>query len=101
MAARGGVTRVVVNAGLMQKVSQTSAVRAALRAEANRIAGRARQIEASESDGDQASITVREGVRPRGRAYANVESDDVDGEFGTSKTERRRTLGRAANIGGQ
>ncbi len=96
MAALGRVTRLTVSRGLMQRVSQTTQVRDALRAQANRIAARARQLDAA--DGGGARISVRDGIRPQGRAYANVISDDAAGEFGTSKTSRRRTLGRAANI---
>lgn len=99
MASRGGVTRVVVHPGLLPRVSQAAPVRAVLRQHAEQVAARARQIVAAEGGGD-ASITVRDGVRPGGRSYANVESTDADGEFGTSRTERRRTLGRAADIRG-
>lgn len=90
--------RVVVNYGNLQRASALPAVRAALRARAEQIASRARQIDSSE--GGRADITVVEKIRPRGRATADVVSDDVDGEYGTSKTARRRTLGRAADIGG-
>ncbi len=94
--ARSRVTRIVVNRGIVQRVSQLAPVRSGLRSAATRIAGRARQIDSSE--GGAARISVVDGIRPGGRAYANVVSDDVGGEFGSSKVSRRRTLGRAANI---
>lgn len=97
--ATSRVTRVVVNQGNLQRVSQLAHVRAALRTRADAIANRARQIDSTE--GGNARITVVEKIRPRGRATADVVSDDVEGEFGSSKTARRRTLGRAADIGGQ
>lgn len=97
--ATSRVTRVVVNRGNLERVSLLSPVRAALRSRAEQIASRARQIDSSE--GGNADITIVEKIRPRGRATADVVSDNVDGEYGTSKTARRRTLGRAADIGGQ
>lgn len=96
--ATSRVTRIVVFPRIVQRVSVVPEVRAALRAKAAQVAARARQIDASEGGG--ATITVEEGIRPGGRAYANVVSDDADGEYGTSRTARRRTLGRAADIGG-
>lgn len=88
--------RVVVNRGILQRVSQVSAVRTALHTQAALIAARARQIDSSE--GGRSTIRIVDGIRPGGRAYSNVVSDNVDAEFGTSKTARRRTLGRAADI---
>lgn len=96
--ATSRVTKIVVHRGIVQRVSQMPVVRTALRTQAALIASRARQIDSSEGGG--ATIVIVDGVRPSGRAYANVVSDDADGEFGTSRTARRRTLGRAANIGG-
>jgi hypothetical protein len=90
--------RIVTNYEGIGAVMRLPQVRRALRAQADRVAARARSIDASE--GGNARITVVEGTRPKGRAFARVVSDDVDGEFGSSKTARRRTLGRAADIGG-
>lgn len=97
--ATSRITRAVVNRGIVQRVSALPAVRTALRTQAALIASRARQID--QSEGAASTITIVDGIRPGGRAYANVVSDNVDGEYGTSKTARRRTLGRAADIGGQ
>lgn len=97
MASQSRVVRMVINAGILQRASQTTVVRDALRARARQIASRAKQLDSTEGEGS-ATIFVVEGIRPGGRAYANVTSTDVSGEFGTSKTARRRTLGRAADI---
>lgn len=97
--ATSKVTRVVVNRGIVQTVSRLAAVQTALRTQGALIAARARQIEAAE--GDNTTITLVSGIRPGGRAYTNVVSDNPAGEYGTSKTSRRRALGRAADIGGQ
>jgi hypothetical protein len=93
MIARVRVKQSYEGIGEVMRLPQ---VRAALRKQAEGIAARARSLDRSE--GGDATISVVEGTRPRGRAFARVVSDDVDGEFGTSKTARRRTLGRAANL---
>lgn len=78
-----------------RRIVALPSVRAALRARAQAIAGRARVIAATETP--DASIGMEEGTRPQGRTYARVTSDDPEGEFGTEKRARRRVLGRAAN----
>lgn len=88
--------RVVPNYRGIGEVLRLPVVRAELRNQASRIASRARSLDAAE--GGDAQIAVSDGTRPRGRAYARVSSTDVEGEWGTSKTARRRTLGRAADI---
>lgn len=90
--ATARVTKVSVNRGIVQRVSQIPAVRTALRTRAALIASRARQLD------PDAKIVIVDGVRPGGRAYANVVSDNVEGEWGSSKTHRRRALGQAADI---
>ncbi len=86
--------RVEIDQAAVGAVMRSAYVRAALRARAQAIANAARAIESSE--GGRATIEAGEGTRPQGRPYGRVTSDGVDGEWGTSKTERRRTLGRAA-----
>ena len=44
-------------------------------------------------------ITTVAGTRPGGRQYVNVIGDNVEQEWGSSRTERRRILGRAAEGG--
>ena len=43
----------------------------------------------------EAEFTIEEDIRPKGRPVARVVCDNPDQEWGTSKTERRRILGRA------
>jgi hypothetical protein len=68
--------------------------RAALEAKARKVQSRAEGIASSE--GVDLSAKVTSGVRPKGRPYARVSSDNVAQEFGNSKTARRRIMGRAA-----
>ena len=68
-------------------------VREGLREKADEIASRARRIDPEFGEG----VRVEDGTRPRGRPYSRVVHDTgADMEFGSSKTERRRVLGRAA-----
>lgn len=71
-------------------------VRRALRKRAQGIAQRARGI--ANAEGVEASISVEEGVRPKGRRYARVVSDRADAEWGNRNEVRRNILGRAANL---
>lgn len=64
-----------------------------LQAKADKVAARAKSLAASEDV--EMNITTVSGVRPKGRAYVNVVGDNADQEFGTSRTARRRILGRA------
>jgi hypothetical protein len=50
----------------------------------------------AKAEGVEMNVTTVAGVRPGGRPFVNVVSDNADQEFGTSKTSRRRILGRAA-----
>lgn len=56
-------------------------------------AARAQAI--TNAEGGKARITVQSGIRPGGRAYANIVSDRPDEEYGTASTPRIRALGRA------
>lgn len=66
----------------------------ALRAEAERVAARARAI--ADTEGVEMTVTVESGTRPGGRQFANVVGDNVEQEWGSDRTGRRRILGRAA-----
>lgn len=72
-------------------------VAAHLQVVANRVAARAKSIAAAE-DVDMEVTTVA-GVRPKGRPFVNVITNNAEQEFGSSRTERRRILGRAAEQG--
>lgn len=72
-------------------------VTAALEALARQIATTAQRIadEETPSGGRKPKFSIEKGVRPKGRGYVRVVSDDPDSEFGTYKVQRRRYLGRA------
>lgn len=72
-------------------------VAAHLQVVADRVAKRAAGIAASE--GVEMTIGTVAGIRPKGRPFVNVVADNADQEFGTSRTGRRRILGRAAEGG--
>ena len=64
---------------------------------AARIKKRAEGI--AKDEGVEMEVTTQAGVRPGGRPFVNVISDNADQEFGTSRTRRRRVLGRAGDAG--
>lgn len=72
-------------------------VRQALARQAEQIATRARALNAAE--GIKAEVGTESGTNGRGRPYSRITSTAADAEFGTSKTARRRVLGRAAEQG--
>lgn len=80
---------------LFEEANQNSMVRARVKDRTARIAARARRIDRSENAG-RATITVEHEVLPNGRFVGAVQTDDVSGEYGDSRTARRRTLRRAA-----
>lgn len=82
---------------MYEQIMRNPKVQADIRAVAVRKASRARAI--TEAEGGEAEITVETGIRPAGRAYSNIVSNRPDEEFGTSKTARRRALGRASREG--
>ncbi|MBW8171795.1 hypothetical protein K0651_01865 [Ornithinimicrobium sp. Arc0846-15] len=79
----------------IERAMQAPAVRAGLSARADKVSTRAKAIAASE-DVDM-KIQRRDGTRPKGRPYSRVSTDNADQEWGTSNTEKRRVLGRAAS----
>ncbi|MBL3670808.1 HK97 gp10 family phage protein [Streptomyces sp. M2CJ-2] len=87
----------------LPEVMRSQQVRGALRKTAEEIVPRAKALARSEIGAEFAdSITVSEEIRPRGRPTAKVIADREDAsdhEYGSSSTERRRVLGRAARTG--
>ncbi len=79
---------------LFREANQTALLRAKVRDRNERIAARARRIDQAENKG-RATIRTSYEVLPNGRFVARTETDDVSGEFGDSRTKRRRTLRRA------
>lgn len=94
--------RIVFDERGLKEIVRLPKVRAALKARAEEIAGAARSMAASEiDDGFASEIEVSEEVRPSGRPTAKVvakRADAADHEWGSSNTERRRILGRAAGV---
>lgn len=64
---------------------------------ADRVAARAKGLAAAE--GVEMEIKTVSGVRPKGRPYVNVVSDNPDQEFGSSRSAKYRILGRAGEGG--
>lgn len=73
---------------------QSAPVRAALAKRRDAIAQRAGALASAEKV--TPDITTSEGTRPQGRPYARISADAAQ-EWGTSRTARRRILGRAAD----
>lgn len=80
--------------GLIGEAMRSDAVRAGLRARALKVQGTAEGL--ARADDVELESRVTEGTRPKGRPYARVESSNVDQEYGSSTTARRRILGRSA-----
>ena len=85
-----------ISSDLIERAMQSQPVRDSLASRARTIASRADSLGASEDV--EINARVVEGTRPKGRPYANVESDNVGQEWGSRYTERRRILGRAAGL---
>ena len=85
-----------ISSDLIEQAMQSKVVREALAAKARTLASRANSL--GSSGGVDMNANVREGTRPKGRPFANVESPNVSQEWGDSNTERRRILGRT--VGG-
>ncbi len=82
---------------------RSAQVRRALREVADAIEPRAKSLARAEVSEEFAeAIYVEEETRPRGRPTARVIADRDDGEaveFGDTNQDRRRILGRAAQVG--
>lgn len=76
-------------------VNQTPQVKAAVRAKAQQIANKAVALDKVEGDG-KLSVRLVDRTLANGRSVTEVHSDDVEGEYGTSRTKRRAFLRRAA-----
>ena len=78
---------------MFNQINRNRQVRAHLLKVARARAARAQAI--TNAEGGKARITVKSGIRPGGRAYANIVSDSPAEEYGTETTPRIRALGRA------
>lgn len=79
---------------MYKKINRLPALQQRGIAKARRIAATAQAI--TNSEGGSARITVVSGIRPGGRAFAQVVSSSRDEEYGTETTPRIRAIGRAA-----
>lgn len=79
----------------VQKLLQSPGVRAKLRQVRDRKARAVHGLAAAE--GARVTVTLSDGVRPKGRPYARISIPATD-EFGDSKTRRLRLLGRVVNL---
>lgn len=85
---------IVISDNLIRKAMHQPGVKAHMQVIADRRKKRAEQI--AKAEGVEMNVTTIAGTRPGGRPFVNVVADNVDQEFGTSRTKRRRILGRAA-----
>ena len=88
------MAEVEITPEFIQSAMHQPGVAVALQAVADRVARRAEGIAVNE--GVEISITTTAGVRPKGRPYVNVVADNVDQEWGSSRSGKYRILGRAA-----
>lgn len=91
------MAEVTITPEFIQSAMHQPGVAAQLQVVANRVAARARSIAASE--GVEMEVTTVAGVRPKGRPYVNVVTNNAEQEYGSARTKRRRILGRAADAG--
>lgn len=91
------MTTIRISSEFIVDAMQSKGVRDELARKARALASRANSLGASE-DVDM-NARVVEGTRPKGRPFANVESEQVGQEWGDRYTERRRILGRVAEGG--
>lgn len=78
----------------IQKAAQQPGVRKAVHKKAEQIGRRAQGL--ADSEKVPMRVSVESGTRPGGRPYSNVVGDNAEQEWGSSKTAKRRILGRAA-----
>lgn len=87
--------RVEVSDRTVGDAMRTATVRKALKKKADQKQARAEAIARAEAVALDSQVV--EGIRPRGRPYARVQTTNVGQEWGDRHTERKRILGRAAN----
>ena len=88
------MAEVEITPEFIQSAMHQPGVAVALQVVADRVARRAEGIATNE--GVEIGITTTAGVRPKGRPYVNVVADNVDQEWGSSRSGKYRILGRAA-----
>ena len=82
-----------ISSELIQKAMKHPDLLKHLQVVADRVKSTATSLAAAE--GVEMEVSTISGVRPGGRPYVNVLADNEEQEFGSSRTGRRRILGRA------
>lgn len=88
---------VEISRDFIRAAAQQPAVRQSLRQTADRVARRAESLAGAE--GIELHTWVEEGTRPGWRPQAIVYGDNAEQEWGSSRQDRRRIMGRAAEEG--
>lgn len=91
------MAEVEITFAYIQSAAHHPDVRKQLQVVADRIKGRADGL--ARAEGVDMNVTTVAGVRPKGRPFVNVVGDNAEQEFGSSRTKRRRILGRAGEGG--
>lgn len=87
------MAEVEISAELIQKAMQNVGIPPRLQEVADQIKARTESLAADE--GVEMEVSTVSGVRPKGRPYVNVVSDNEEQEFGSSRSAKYRILGRA------
>lgn len=91
------MARLEISREYVREAANQPGVRAQLGVVARRIKARADALAGAE--GVEMNTWVEEGTRPGWRPQAVVYGDNVEQEFGSSREDRRRIMGRAAEGG--
>lgn len=91
------MSKIEISRDFVREAADQPAVREALRRTADRVRRRADGLAASE--GVSMNTWVEESTRPGWRPQAVVYGDNSEQEWGSSREDRRRIMGRAAEEG--
>jgi len=91
------VRKIEISRDFVRAAARHEAVTRQLRVIGDRVKNRAQSIAASE--GVEMDFWIEEGERPGWRPQVVVYGDNPEQEFGSSRAERRRILGRAGEEG--
>jgi orotate phosphoribosyltransferase-like protein len=91
------MAEVEISQELIQKAMTNPGVAAQLQVVADRVKARAEAL--AKQEGVDMKVSTVTGIRPRGRPFVNVVSDNPDQEFGSATHKRYRILGRAGEGG--
>jgi|GEM_PF-2104976 len=89
--------KIEISRDFVRAAARHEAVTGQLRVIGERVMRRAKNLAASE--GVSMEFWLEQGERPAWRPQVVVYGDNVEQEFGSSRTDRRRILGRAAEEG--